>query len=378
MNKICLRALTSLKQNRLIGPLFRFLQEHLDLAELRTANRILQLQDEEKPLLGDYDSPYPFTLGILKEFWHGHRHYVKACRELKVRYQVLDITAPDWQDVMQQSGCDIYLVLPSVTFSTWKQMYDERVRVIAEDMGKAIFPSYSALWMWESKRRMHYWLKANGIDHPTTWVFYDRLQALQFAAQAQLPIVFKSNMGSGASGIIVFERRSQLKKHISRCFSKGYTNERRGPNDRELGSVLLQEYLPNVREWRVVRIGGSYFAFEKLQARGFHSGSHLRSYGMPATELLDFARMVFDKGGFGSLSLDVFVTQDGRFLVNELHTYFGIMDNHEMCMVDGVPGRMLHDPPHGWRFEPGDFCRNYLYNQRVLYVLDLLNNGRAS
>ncbi|MBU5614630.1 ATP-grasp domain-containing protein [Geomonas azotofigens] len=371
MNRFYLRALRFLKQNRLLGPLRRYLQRHLDLAELRTSNRLLHLPEEECRGC-DYDAAYPYTLGILKEFWHGHRYYVKACRELKVRYQVLDITGPDWQEVMQQSGCDVYLVLPSVTFSNWKQMYDERVRIIAEDMGKPIFPSYSALWMWESKRRTCYWLKANGISHPKTWVFYDRRQALEFAAGAPLPVVFKSNMGSGASGVIIFERRNQLSKHISHCFSKGYTNERRGPNDREVGSVLLQEYLPNVKEWRVVRIGPSYFAFEKLRGGRFHSGSHLRRYGLPPVGLLDFARAVFDRGGFTSLSLDVFIAEDGRFLANELHTYFGIMNSHEMCIVDGIPGRMLHEPSQGWKFEAGDFCRNYLYNERVLCVLDSL------
>ncbi|GFO64858.1 hypothetical protein M1B72_04890 [Geomonas paludis] len=371
MNRLCLRALTFLKQNRMLGPLRRYIQKHLNLVELRTSNRILLVQEEECPSC-DYEPAYPYTLGILKEFWHGHRHYVKACHDLRVRYQVLDITGPDWQEEMQQSGCDVYLVLPSVTFSNWKQMYDERVRVIAEDLGMPIFPSYSALWMWESKRRTFYWLKANGISHPRTWVFYDRSQALQFAARTDLPVVFKSNMGSGASGVIIFERRSQLRRHISRCFCKGYTNERRGPNDREVGSVLFQEYLPNLREWRVVRIGPSYFAFEKVRSGRFHSGSHLRTYGMPPAGLLDFARAVFDAGGFTSLSLDVFITEDGRFLVNELHTYFGILNNHEMCMVDGIAGRMLHEPPDGWRFEPGDFCGNYLYNQRVLCVLDSL------
>lgn len=373
MTPVYLRALTYLKQNRLLRPLRRYIQKHLDLVELRTTNRILQALHEEGPHACDYRPDYPYTLGILKEFWHSHRHYVNACRELKIKYKVLDITGPDWQEVMLQSGCDVYLVVPSVTFSTWKQMYDERVRIIAEDMGKPIFPSYSALWMWESKRRMHYWLKANGISHPNTWVFYDRAQALEFAATTTLPVVFKSNMGSGASGVIIFEQRSRLKKHISRCFCKGYTNERRGPNDREVGSVLFQEYLPNVREWRVVRIGESYFAFEKLKAGSFHSGSHLRSYGMPPAELLSFARDVFDKGGFNSLSLDIFINEDGRFLVNELQTYFGVIDNHEMCIVDGAPGRVVHDPLNGaWRFKPGSFCQNYLYNQRVLCVLDML------
>lgn len=372
MKKLYLDTVLFLKNSTLLRPLRHFIQRHVDLVELRTSNWIHQNRDEERGEECRYDSPYPYTLGILKEFWHTHRHYVNACNDLKVRYKVLDIAGPDWQDVVRNSGCDVFLVVPSVNFSSWKQMYDERVRTLAEDLGRPIFPCYGALWMWESKRRMHYWLEANRVSHPKTWVFYDRSQALAFADTAELPIVFKSNMGSGASGVIIFRERSALRSHINRCFRKGYSNYRRGPNDKEVGSVLFQEYLDDAREWRMVRIGASYFGFEKLKSGSFHSGSHLRSYGMPPSELLDFARDVFDQGGFSSLSLDIFVTKDGRFLVNELQTYFGIIDNHEMCVVDGAAGRVLYDAAGGWRFEPGSFCQNYLYNQRVLCVLDML------
>lgn len=379
MKKICLDAMHYLKHSKLLRPLRTFLQEHVDLVEFRTANWINESQHEEKYGECDYDSPYPYTLGILKEFWHTHRHYVNACTELKVKYKVLDVTGPDWQEVIRQSGCDIFLVVPSVSFSTWKQMYDERVRTIAEDLRYPIFPDYSALWMWESKRRMHYWLAANKVSHPETWVFYDRPQALQFADTAKLPIVFKSNMGSGASGVMIFKERGPLRKHINRCFRKGYTNYRRGPHDKEFGNVLFQEYLPDVKEWRVVRIGRSYFGFEKLRSGSFHSGSHMRAYSMPPAELLDFAKDVFERGGFNSLSLDIFVSGDGRFYVNELQTYFGIVDNHEMCVVDDVPGRVVYDQEgRRWRFEPGSFCQNYLYNQRVLCVLEMLERRSSA
>lgn len=361
------------KKSALLRPLRHFIQEHFDLVEIRTKNWIEENRHEERyDEECRYQSPYPYTLGILKEFWHTHRHYVNACTELKVKYKVIDVAGPDWQDLVRGSGCDIFLVVPSVNFSSWKQMYDERVRTLCCDLKKPIFPCYGALWMWESKRRMHYWLEANEVPHPKTWVFYNRAQALSFAESAALPLVFKSNMGSGASGVAIFRDREELKRQVNRIFRKGYTNYRRGPHDKEYGSVLFQEYLENAREWRLVRIGDSYFGFEKLKSGSFHSGSHLRSYGMPPLDLLDFARDVFDRGGFDSMSLDIFVTPDGRFLVNELQTYFGIADNHEMCVVDGVAGRMLHDPKTGWRFDAGSFCQNYLYNQRVLRVLELL------
>jgi hypothetical protein len=70
------------------------------------------------------------------------------------------------------------------------------------------------------------------------------------------------------------------------------------------------------------------------------------------------------------MNLDVFVTAGGEMLVNELQAVFGMGGPYEMCVIDGVPGRMVHDTePGAWRFEEGRFCHNYLCNLRVEAVL---------
>lgn len=172
-------------------------------------------------------SPSTYTLGIIKEFWHQHWHYIAACRDLRVSYKFLDISGPNWLQVIEESGCDAFLIRPSVQLSIWKQMFDERIRVIAKDLGKIIFPGSDELWFFESKRRMHYWLQAHGVPHPKTWVFYDLKQALAFADHAELPVVYKSDLGSGASGVRIFRKRDFLSRHIQKCFKQGFTTYRR-------------------------------------------------------------------------------------------------------------------------------------------------------
>jgi len=351
----------------------RFLGRHTNmLLDLRTARWRAEDPYAQEPPFSSYAPRYPYTLGIVADFWHQHHHYVAACREMGVAYKVLDLSGPDWLQVVEESDCDAFLVRPSVALSIWKQMYDERLRVMAEDLGKVLFPSYQEIWLYESKRRMQYWCAAHQIPHPRTWVFYDRKQALACAAQVPLPVVYKSNLGSGASGVRVFRTRGVLRRHIHRCFLRGFTTYRRCRNDKEWGFVFLQEYLPEAREWRIIRIGDSYFGYEKLKKGDYHSGSLLRRYGELPTELLSFARDVLDVGGFQSMDLDIFQTRDGRYLVNELQTIFG-MSRPEMCVVDGQAGRMLYEPESdAWTFEAGDFCRNHLCNLRVQTWLDVL------
>ena len=374
MNSINSKLAIWVKRRNLIPQGIRqYIQKHTNMLDIRAAS-----WKEKDPYANDspvssYESEYPYTLGIIKEFWHQHWHYIAACRDLRVSYRLLDISGPDWLKVIEESGCDAFLIRPSAQLSIWKQMFDERLRVITKDLGKIIFPSYDEIWFYESKRRMHYWLEANGVPHPKTWVFYNLQEALAFVDHAELPIVYKSDLGSGASGVKIFHNRDSLKRHIRRCFNRGFTTYRRCRNDKEWGFVLLQEYLPDAKEWRMIRIGNSYFGYEKVKVDDFHSGSHAWRYSMPPADLLNLLKSVTDRGDFRSIDLDVFVTREGDYLINEMQALFGMGNPYEMCVVDDKPGRMLFQAASDlWRFEAGDFCRNHLCNLRVETLLAML------
>ena len=355
----------------------RFILKHTNMLDARTTSWIAKDPYANDSPISTYKPKTRYTLGIIKEFWHCHWPYIAACRELRVAYRVLDISSPDWMKVVEESGCDAFLVYPSVVISVWKQMFDERLRVMVNEMGKIIFPTYDEILFYESKRRMHYWLEAHGVPHPKTWVFYNFKEALEFANTADLPIVYKSDLGSGASGVRIFRDRSALRRHVKQCFKRGFTTYTRCPNDKEWGTILFQEYIPNAKEWRMIRIGDSYFGYEKLRDGDFHSGSHKWRYAEPPSDLLHMVKRITDTGRFLSMDLDVFVTRDKRYLVNEMQTIFGMGNPYEMCEVENRPGRMLLDCESGsWYFEAGSFCQNYLCNLRVETLLAMLE-GRS-
>jgi hypothetical protein len=213
---------------------------------------------------------------------------------------------------------------------------------------------------------MHYWLEAHGVPHSRTRVFYSRDESLEFARTAPLPLVAKTDQGAGSSGVRVHRSRSSLIRDIRRSFRRGVVVRSGDPRDRQWGSILLQEYIPDAREWRMMRIGDSYFGYEKIKKGEYHSGSHAWSYSLPPSELLDFVRDLTEKANFTSMDLDILISKDGKYHVSELQSVFGMGHPYEMCVVDDKPGRMLYDPDsRSWRFEAGNFCQNYLWNQRV-------------
>ena len=323
--------------------------------------------------VSSYPASVGVVLGVIKGFASKHAHIAGACRELGVPYRLVDITVRNWIEAIRESGCDMFLVHPVNYLTVWKQMYDERLRVLVQEMGKSLYPTYDELWLYESKRRVSYWLEANGVPQARTWVFYSCDEAMAFARTAPLPIVAKTDLGASASGVRVHRSRSTLLRDVRRAFSRGVTLRGGDLRDRQWGHILLQEYIPDAREWRMMRIGDSYFGYEKVRKGDYHSGSHLWRYSLPPSELLEFLRDVTEKGKFTSMDLDILVSADGKFHVIEIQSVFGMGYPYEMCVVDGERGRMLYDAAsRSWRFEPGNFCQNYLWNQRLEYVLEQL------
>jgi len=324
--------------------------------------------------ISTYPAKVDATLGIIREFTRIHSFYIGACRELGVPYKVIDISGPDWLKVTQNASCDAFLVRPPGQITVWKQMFDERLRIMSQALKQTLYPSYEEIWFYESKRRMHYWLAAHDVAHAQTWVFYDRAQAHDFVAQATLPLVFKTDFGSGAMGVRILHDRDKLHRLVDRCFRKGIVKAGGDRRDRQWGSILLQAYLPQVKEWRMIRIGDAYMGYQKLQKGDYHSGSHAYVYGVPPTELLDWVKAITDRGGFRSMALDIFVTATGEFLVNELQTTFKIHVEDGLPMKDGKPGCFVYDQAgQRWRFKQGDFCRNQLCNLRVQDLLQQLH-----
>jgi hypothetical protein len=357
----------------LVHPRMRsFILHHVSLLDKRTEWWRSKDPYLDDPPYSTYPSQYRVTLGIIPEFWHRHTPYIAACRQLGVAYRLTDISGPDWVQVIENSGCDAFLIWPSIEVSQWKQMYDERLRIITQNLKKTIYPTYDELWVYESKRRMYYWLEGNHISHAQTWVFYCRKDALDFARHAALPVVVKTNMGAGASGVRIVRARRDLLGYVTRCFTKGVVHNHGEARDPDWGFVLLQEYLPDAQEWRMRRIGDSYFGSQKLRKGDFHSGTGVDVWYDPPAKLLQFTREVTDRMGSRSMDLDIFETVEGRYMVNELQTVFGTNRPYEM-LVKGTPGRYLYDENTcQWRFEEGIFCQNGCCNLRVIDLLEKL------
>ena len=331
-----------------------------------------------------------------------HENWIKACDDLNVRYNIVDLTRNDWMDKILKGNYNYFLTQAPGELSLFKELYDERVYIISKILGFAIYPSLIEILMHENKRFLSYWLCAKKIPHPKTDVFYYMNEAIDFINRSDYPIVAKTNIGSTGRGVVILYNKSDAEKYLIRIFSNKGIRKRIGPNLRmgrlfqrilgvmkkpesikrkiakyknqyneiQKGFVLFQQYIPHDFEWRVVKIGDSYFAHKKLVHKGLASGSKQKIYDNPPLKLLDFVKRMCDEHKLLCQAVDIFEIKQDRFLVNELQTFFGQSDKYQM-KVNGEIGRYIFKNSK-WIFEQGDFNKNESYNLRLQHVIQIL------
>jgi glutathione synthase/RimK-type ligase-like ATP-grasp enzyme len=329
-----------------------------------------------------------------------HMLWIKACEKFrdKVSFRVVDLTNDKWFEEIQREPFDILLAKPGGVTAAFKHLYDERIYILGNVSGYRIFPSPEEIFIYENKRFLSYWLKANAIPHPETHIYYNLAEAETFLKETVYPIVGKVNIGASGSGVTILKSEDEADKYLKQIFKGRGAYRRHGPNlktggwgkrfffylknpsrlgskleiYRTVGSdfqkdfVIFQEYIPHSYEWRVVRIGDSFFAHKKLKAGEKASGSLLKCYCDPPSDLLDFVKEITDRHNFFSQAIDIFESERG-YLVNEMQCIFGQSDTHQM-MVNGDPGRYRYANAK-WVFETGDFNSNECYDSRINYLI---------
>lgn len=311
---------------------------------------------------------------------------VKACQSLVVDYEVVDITSSEWIRNVQNSNADGFFCPSNCVSQDLKTIQDERYFFVSNVMKRPIYPDFMGLYIHESKRNMAAWLEINGFPHAKTKVFTNKNEALVYLNQCDYPVVVKSNVGSGASKVLIIKKASEAKRIARKCFPSGKLTRHRGfaygiqykhvriPFLKDIHNTqkdyfLIQEFIEDVQhEWRILRIGDNYFGHQKLLKGEFASGSGLVNWVAPPRILLDMVRELCEKGGFRCMDVDIFETKDGKYFINEIQASFGSYLNYQMS-INGHHGRYVYRDGE-YQFEEGDFN---VFGSVKLKIEDFIN-----
>jgi len=231
------------------------------------------------------------------------------------------------------------------------QLARDILPVVERDYGVPCYPNQATVWHYDDKVKQYFLLKAHGFPVTDSWVFYDRLAALEWAKTAAYPTVFKLRGGAGAMNVILVKKPGQAARLIRRMFGRGVYPEKsvllgsvrfkhfslyrelhhlcgnlyrwiKGLDTRPFWArhknyVLFQRFLPgNDCDTRVTVIGGRAFAFRrKVRDGDFRaSGSGKIDYDMSKIDprCLEKAFEISQKMGFQSMAYDFLRNEEGE------------------------------------------------------------------
>lgn len=301
-------------------------------------------------------------IGIFNGFSNQKTEEIEnACKDLGIDYKIVDILSSDWIDNIKNSGCDGFFCQSTCSSPEKKQILDERYFFVSQLMGYPIYPNYLGLFIHENKRNMAAWLQMNGYQLTPTKVFTDKGEAYTYFNQCEFPLVFKANLGSAASKVRIIKTKSQAKRFADKVFPKKgkailnfgkvYYVKSHGMRIPDLSApqkdyLIVQEFKDIFHEWRIIKIGNSFFGHQKLLNGNFASGSGKVGWVAPPKELLLLVKEICDKGKFLCMDVDIFETKNNEYFINELQTSFGSYADSQMY-IDGKPGR--------YKFKNGEF-----------------------
>lgn len=323
-------------------------------------------------------------LGILTSFNKEHVLYEQACKYLKIDYEIIDFLSSNWLYNINKSDVDGFLCTSTCDIIERKAIIDERHYVIEHVLKRSIYPKFMELYIHENKRNMAAWLDANNFPHIETKVFVKKKEATDYLNKVNYPLVFKANVGAGGSKVRIIKNKLQAKWFVFQVFpisdkiirfnlGKVFFNKKFGlklfPDlaNTQKFYLLVQEFKPIKHEWRIIRLGDSFFGHQKLLKDHLASGSGKVGWEKPPKELLELTRKLCDKGGFRSMAVDIFETKENEYFINEIQTMFGSVDDSQMY-IDGVAYRYIWNG-NDFVLEEGKFNQ---FGSRLLRVKDFV------
>ena len=164
-----------------------------------------------------------------------HILWEHACAERAdvLTWEVVDITRADWLPRMRAGNFDAMLATPPAWSTPFRIQFDERIAILHQELGIPIYPSFREIQVYENKKYLAYWLEAHHIPHPKTWSLYYEDEALALVEKSALPLVGKTSIGGGGSGVVILKTREAAVEYVKNTFSGKGTTLNVGPKWRK-------------------------------------------------------------------------------------------------------------------------------------------------
>ena len=308
------------------------------------------------------------------------------CESNNIPYKIVDCYR---SDIIQQLDDCCGLMYHFHQGSPKDILFAKQLMYSLETAGKKVFPDFHTMWHFDDKVGQKYLLEAIGAPLVPSWVFYDKVQAFDWLAKTEFPVVFKLRNGAGSGNVRLVKNKLQAERLVRKGFGRGFSQYSAWDNlqerwrkfrlgkttffdvikgairlvwqptfsrvaGREIGYVYFQKFIPgNDSDIRIIVIGDKAFAIKRMvrsnDFRASGSGNILyeKEHFDEATVKLSFE--LAHKLKTQCVAFD-FVFQDGEPLVVEISYGFS-PEGYDPCPGYRDSDLVWHEgmfDPYGW------------------------------
>ncbi len=303
-------------------------------------------------------------VGILKPFRGTVRPmldvYKKILDHNGIDHVDLDINQRTfWEDVKK---IDLFLAKISQTDDDLA-LAAQIIPIINKFMGIKCFPNYNTVWHYDDKVRQYYLLKNMGFPMIESYIFWDKIKAMEWADKTDYPVVFKLKGGAGSSNVKMIKTKHQAYSIIRKAFGRGIhpyyfdiPGKLKAANydfikiskyfikplyrklitrttplsnyTRHRNYVYFQKYMPgNDYDTRICILGKRAFAFKRFVRKNDFRASGSNNYDMSRDRIdKEFVKLAFDiskQMGFQSMAYDFVYDKNHRPALIEISYTYG-------------------------------------------------------
>lgn len=315
--------------------------------------------------------------------------WIAYCRENNIPFKEVNCYKSDI--ISQLSDCDA-LMWHFNHKGSRESKFAKQLLYSVRASGKGVFPDDHTVWHFDDKVGQKYLLEA--IDAPLAGahVFYDKEEALEWAARTSYPKVFKLRTGSGSANVQLVRSESRARRLIRKAFGRGfkqydawsnleervrkyrlgmsslwnvikgvirifYTTRYNRVTGREMGYIYFQDFVPdNDHDIRVIVVGDKAFALKRMVRKGDFrasgSGFILYEKELFDEETIRIAFEVSEKTKAQCMTYD-FVFQEGKPRIVEISYGFDVKA-YDDCTGYWDRDLNWHEGsfnPYGWMVE---------------------------
>ncbi len=334
---------------------------------------------------------------ICHQPWSFSTRWIEYCKRKNIEYKI--VNAFDSDIIEQVKDCDAFMWHYSHA-SFVDKLVAKQILFALEHAGIKVYPNFNTAWHFDDKVAQKYLLEAIGAPLAPSYVFYDKIKALEWAKNTTYPKVWKLKGGAGSSNVKLVKSKGEAIKLINKAFGRGFaqfdrwghfkerinkfksgrdsllgvakgfgrlfiTTEFAKQQGRDKGYIYFQEFIPeNKFDIRVIVVDNKAFAVKRMvRENDFRaSGSGNPRYNIEEIDLkcVEIAYAINKKIKAQSIGFDFVFDKNKNPMIVELGYGFAIE------FYDPCPGYWDEDLKwHEGKFNPQEWMIEGIINQEV-------------